>query len=329
MSSEVFPVVYSTLAVTAIASLVLENYALGEIVSCEFWHRGLCDIYLIQTPTAPYIFRVSHHHWRSHSDINFELELLDFWRQQNLPVAHPIPTKTQQFALEINAPEGKRYGTLFPYAPGEIAIGDFNTTQSLLLGKTLAQLHETSRKFQPSVSRQSLTLEYLFTDSWAVIKPFLKHRSEDIAYLEKAMNASREKIGDLPQSKPFWVICWGDPHSGNTHFTSDNQMTLFDFDQCGYGWRIFDIAKFWHVSLRTGISRKVRDTFLEGYQTIAPLSQPELALLQPFTQAAHFWSWSISIHNASVHNWCLLDDSYFNRRLEQFKRLSSKDWQLF
>lgn len=329
MSQKVFPVVYSTLASGAIASLVLDNYSVGEIASCQFWHRGLCDVYIIQTPICPYIFRVSHHHWRSQSDIIFELELLDFWRQQQLPVAYPIPTQDRQLWLEIDAPEGKRYGTLFPYAPGEIAIGDFNTTQSLLLGKTLAKLHETSRRFQPTAHRQPLTLEYLFDASLEKIKPFLKHRPNDLEYLQKIIAHSREKIDNLPQSGAFWVVCWGDPHSGNTHFTTDNQITLFDFDQCGYGWRMFDIAKFWHVSLRTGISRKVRDTFLEGYQAISPLTARELALLQPFTQAAHFWSWSISIHSAIIHNWCLLDDSYLNRRLEQLKRISSKDWQLF
>ena len=52
----------------------------------------------------------------------------------------------------------------------------------------------------------------------------------------------------------------------NVHFTEDNQITLFDFDQCGYGWRVFDIAKFLQVSLSAGIKREIRDAFLAGYQ---------------------------------------------------------------
>jgi Ser/Thr protein kinase RdoA (MazF antagonist) len=329
MSHEVFPVVYSTLASPAIASLVVSNYPIGKVVSCQFWHRGLSDVYIIQTPLRPYILRVSHHHWRSKAEIDFELELLDFWRQRQLPIAYPLRTHHQSLSVEVNAPEGKRYAALFPYAPGEVALGDFNPTQSLLLGKTLAKLHHTSSEFQASVNRQPLSLEYLFDRSFDAIAPFLQHRHTDLDYLNQAIAESKDKLAHFPQNPPFWAICWGDPHSGNTHFTPDNQITLFDFDQCGYGWRIFDIAKFWHVALRTGISRQVREAFLEGYQAVAPLTEKELAVLQTFTQAAHLWSWSISIHAASFYNWCQLDDSYFSRRLEQFKRLASRDWQLF
>ena len=129
--------------------------------------------------------------------------------------------------------------------------------------------------------------------------------------------------------EPYWGICWGDPHSGNVHFTEDNQMTLFDFDQCGYGWRAFDIGKFLQVSLQSGLSRKVRDAFLEGYQTIETLSQIELSSLQAFTQTAYIWSWAICLNTMKMHNYSRLDPFYFSHRLERLKRLKSGDWQLF
>ena len=38
------------------------------------------------------------------------------------------------YSTEIKAPEGKRYGALFSYAPGQVALGDLNSTQSRKLG---------------------------------------------------------------------------------------------------------------------------------------------------------------------------------------------------
>ena len=326
---DLFPVIYSTLAPGALVERVLPHYQIGEARNCQFWHRGLSDVYLVETPGTPYILRVSHHHWRSGSEIDFELELLDFWRQRQLPVAYPLKTKEGKLSVEIKAPEGKRYGALFSYAPGRVALGDLNSTQSRKLGETVAQLHRAAGDFRPRVHRQPLTLEYLLDDSVEAIAPFLRHSRADLTYLLGVSAQIERQLRDFPEKPPFWTVCWGDPHSGNAHFTSDNQVTLFDFDQCGYGWRAFDIAKFLQVSLRTGLRKQVRDAFLAGYQAVWEITAMELASLQALTQTAHIWMWAISLNAAKLFNWSWLDESYFTHRLEQLKMLTSSEWQLF
>lgn len=329
MTSNVFPVNYSTLAPGAIVSRMLPQYEIGEATSCQFWNRGLSDVYLVETQTNKYILRVSHHHWRSKSDIDFELELLDFLQQRQLPVAYPIRTTDGRLSIEINAPEGKRYVTVFTYAPGQVALGDLNPTQSLKLGETVARLHQASGDFCSNSHRQPLTLEYLLDDSLEAIAPFLQHRTQDLRELIDAIAQIKYQLQDFPKEPPFWGICWGDPHSGNAHFTPADEVTLFDFDQCGYGWRAFDIAKFLQVSLSAGISKKVREAFLAGYQAVQEVTDNELTSLQAFTQAAHIWVWAISLKASSLHNYSRLDEIYFSGRLEQLKRLRSRDWQLF
>ena len=329
MTHEVFPVIYSTLASEALVSRLLPHYEIGVVARCEFWHRGLSDVYLVETPLNQYILRVSHHHWRKKSEIDFELELLDFLQQRQLPVAYPLKTLDHRLSIEINAPEGKRYAALFTFAPGKVALGDLNPTQSLLLGLTMAKLHQAAVDFRSHYHRQPLTLDYLLDDSFGIIAPFLEHRTIDLSYLAEVIAQIKHQLQDFPTEPPFWGICWGDPHSGNAHFTPTGEVTLFDFDQCGYGWRAFDIAKFLQVSLRTGISKQVREAFLSGYQTVCELTEKELASLQALTQTAHLWVWAISLNAARLHNYSRLDESYFTQRLEQLKRLKSPDWQLF
>ena len=324
-----FPAIYSTLACDALASRVLPHYEIEVVAGCQFWHRGLSDIYLVETQAKPYILRVSHHHWRSKSEIDFELELLDFLRQNQIPVAYPLPTQAGELSVEINAPEGRRYAALFPYAPGEVPLGDLNASQSHKLGKTLAKLHQVAQDFCPRSHRQPLTLEYLLDDSWHQIAPWLQQKESDRTYLAETIDLIKDRLRDLPCEPPYWGICWGDPHSGNAHFTADNQITLFDFDQCGYGWRIFDIAKFWQVSLRTGMRRKVRETFLAGYQELAKITDFEFQALQALTQTAHIWMWAISLNSAMLYDRSRLDDYFFRRRIEQLKLLNTQDWQLF
>ena len=329
VNQAVFPVVYSTLAPQALTTQVLCQYDLGDVTNCQLWNRGLSDVYLVEINKQPYILKVSHHHWRSCSDIQFELEFLEFLHDQGIPVAYPLRTKDQKLFVTIKALEGDRYAALFPYADGTVPLGDLNVSQSEIFGATLGKLHQSTASFQTQTQRQALTLDYLLDDSYPVIADCLRNRPNDLFYLEQAIAHIKLQLPAIPQKPPFWSVCWGDPHSGNVHFTANNQITLFDFDQCGYCWRVFDIAKFLQVSLHAGIPRKIRDAFLIGYQNIQELTEQELDSLPLLTQTAHIWAWAISINAAKVHSWCRLDRSYFSRRIEELKRLASKDGQLF
>lgn len=329
MVRDVFPVAYSTLAPDALTQQVLSQYEIGSITGCYFWHRGLSDVYLVETEAAQYVLRVSHHHWRSRSDIEFELEYLDFLRSHHLPIAYPLPTVNGDLHVAIAAPEGERYASLFIYAPGEVAFGDLNAVQAYKLGETLGKVHQISGQFQSSVQRQPLTLDYLLDGALEDIAPFLQQRPHDVDFLQETICQLKQQLADFPKESPYWVVCWGDPHSGNAHFMPDNHVTLFDFDQCGHGWRAFEMAKFLEISLRTGTSRRIRDAFFEGYQNIDPLMEFEVNALQSFTQVAHFWVWSISLNFAKMHNFSRLDNSYFSLRIERLKRLKAPEWQLF
>jgi Ser/Thr protein kinase RdoA (MazF antagonist) len=329
MTEPLFPVTYSTLSSHGLITHVLPHYAIGKITRCQFWCRGLSDIYQVDTPDQSYILRVSHAHWRTKADIDFELDLLSFLYQHQIPVAYPLRTVNDQLSIEICAPEGHRYAALFIHAPGQVPMGDLSLKQGTILGKTLSKVHHVGVDFQSPAQRQPLTLEHLLDDSLKSIAPFFQHRPDDLQYLDGVIAQTKLQLCDFPKEAPFWVPCWGDPHSGNTHFTTADQITVFDFDQCGYGWRIFDIAKFWHIALSTGISKHIRQAFLEGYQAVQALTPYELDALQAFTQAAHLWMWSINLTQATLHNYSRLNDFYFTQRLEQLKFLCSNEWQLF
>jgi Ser/Thr protein kinase RdoA (MazF antagonist) len=326
MANSHFPVTYSTLRADVLATHVLTHYAIGPVVKCCLWTRGLSDVYIVKTDHQQYVLRVSHAHWRSRADIHFEMALLDFLQQRHIPVSHPLATHEGELLLEINAPEGSRFATLTTYAPGEIPLGDFNKIQSEHLGKTLAQLHIATAEFHTTIDRQPLDLNHLIDQSLDVILPQVKNPTT-AGVLTAIRDDLHNALRSLPQEAPFWVICWGDPHSGNVHCVTDQQMTLFDFDQCGYGWRAFDVAKFLQMALCSGMRYSVRDAFVNGYQSIQPLTDEEITALTPLTQVAHLWRWAISLNHALMNEYSRLDNFYFLNRIEQLKMLKTNDWQ--
>ena len=324
-----FPVTYSTLSCGALTQQLLSQYEIGTVLSCEFWRRGLSDVYLVETQTSQYVLRVSHAHWRSQCEIGFELELLEFLNQTQIPVAYPLRTKDGELWIPIQAPEGDRYAALFIYAPGCIAIGDLNASQSYTLGKTVAELHRVTPKFESQFSRPDLTLDFLLSQSMQTILPFMSDHQYDRSNLVHTADQLMAELAKHPTDFPHWVMCWGDPHSGNVHFTRDDRLMMFDFDQCGYGWRAFEVAKFFQVAIRGGVSIQVRSAFLAGYQAVSSLEKWELESLRAFTQVSHIWSWAIALTHAKVHDYCKLDYHFFNCRLEHLKRLRSPDCHLY
>lgn len=170
-----------------------------------------------------------------------------------------------------------------------------NGRQSQYLGKALANMPKTLDDFKSSFSRPALSSEYLLERSMEAIAPLYKYRSSDIDYLKNQIKKIKIQLElQLPNLAPTYGICVGDVHSGNAHFTQQDEPTVFDFDQCGYGWRAFDIAKFIHTARIWKIEATVKDAFLQGYQGIRQLDTAEIASIPIFVKVAHIWVMGIS-----------------------------------
>ncbi len=165
--------------------------------------------------------------------------------------------------------------------------------------------------------------EYLLDSSLNALAPLYKQRRNDIEYLYKQAESLKNKLTllSLPKFAPFYGMCIGDIHSGNTYFAQLNQPTLFDFDQCGYGWRAFDIGNI-NTSITWKIDSKVIRAFLDGYQSVHNLSNIELVAIPLFTKVAHIWVMGISasiVGDVLPYGW--FTDDWLDNKLKIFERL--------
>lgn len=325
MGRNLIRVIHSIISGDALIETVLNYYSIGTSRSCQIYKRGLNDTYLVTTEQEKYILRVYRCGWRTKEEIDFELELLAFLHEQKQPVAYPLKRENGSFTTEVAAPEGKRYAAVFSYAPGQAVNEKLNGRQSEYLGKALANIHKTLDDFKSSFSRPALSSEYLLDQSMEAIAPLYKYRSSDIDYLKNQIEKIKIQLKlQLLYSVPAYGICVGDVHSGNAHFTQQDEPTLFDFDQCGYGWRAFDIAKFIHTALIWKIDATVKDAFLQGYQGIRQLDAAEIASIPIFIKVAHIWVMGIStsvVGDVLPYGWFTGD--WLDVRLETLRSLDN------
>ena len=310
---------YSQLSAESAGQLVASHYDAIEPQRCKFYMLGLHDNYLIESNDGAYILRIYRNDWRSREEVYFELELLLYLEGKHAPIAAPVLTTRGEPAFSIDGPEGNRLAVLFTYAEG-YAPGDGLTTEHCeLLGRAVSTVHELSNTFSTIQRRPTLDIDHLVDESIDTIKPFLD--SEGVVFINTLHKLLRKMWPILPKERGTFGICMGDVNSKNFHIDRNQNVTLFDFDQCGFGYRAFEIGKFSSSLLKHSHKSTLVNAFLDGYQEVRQLKNIEYEAIRYFEMVSVVWVMSIHAKNANRIGHKYLEQSYWNDKLQDLREL--------
>ena len=322
-----FPVLHSVLSTSALISDILPDYGIGEIAACQFFTGGFNDTYRVRTVQgSTYYLRVYRKNWRTLPDILYELDVLNHLRIKGFPAARPMPLLDGRYYHEIHAPEGLRYAALFSEAPGkDISYDQEPEEMSFRYGQAVAQLHNAVDDFTSPHQRFHVDLELLINTPLRNIAPFLAHRSDDWAYLQRFTADLRQRIVELPITALEQGFCHGDLQGYHAYVDTDGTLTFIDFDCGGYGFRAYDLAVFrWCSRLQEQEDRRW-EPFLRGYRETRPLNEVDVRAVPLFVGARYLWH--MGVHTQNAYDWGCewLNDKYFNEKLG-FLRAMEKDY---
>jgi Ser/Thr protein kinase RdoA (MazF antagonist) len=264
------------------------NYNLSSPLECEFIRRGFNDHYLVKTAGERYIFRVylrDKYYISSPDDFRFELEFLTFLAGRGVPVAEPIEAQNGGFLVKIQLPENVRFAALFRFAEGvELAKYTPKTPElSERLGGNVAKLHLYADSFKTSYSRYHLDFRYLIDEPLQTLEKHLLERGKgDLNFFKPFAAELKAQISQLPKASTYGII-HADLHGRNIHYDDKAGFCIFDFDHCAYGWRAYDFATFSDIPAERWMA------FLEGYESVRPLSQLEKDAIPAFTKLRAIW----------------------------------------
>ena len=273
---------YSTLSADELMTKVLPEYLIDTPLECKFWERGANDTYQVRCTHASYFLRVYRHGAFPREANEFEAEALSYLHQRGCSVAYPIARKSGGYLTEIMAPEGLRFVLLTSQAEG--SAPDYDSAESCrLVGQSVAQLHVASNGFTTSHKRIRLDLLGLLENSMADIRKHIAHRPDALGTIERIAKDARTAVQAVPVESLDTGICHGDLHGGNL-YVHDGKVTHFDFEECAFGYRVYDLATFkWGSCIGSDERRAKRwPVFLEGYESIRPLSDSEHSLVDTF-----------------------------------------------
>lgn len=327
MNNNIVPVTYSTIDKQFLEKLVVENYAIPPIQRILFYRRSLNDTYIIRTKTQKYVMRV-YRKWRTVSDVEFEMAWLAHLNFKHAPVMQVIAKKDNTFCTTIQAPEGLRCIVLFPWLE-EIFHQPLTRDTAYTCGESLAKIHLSSDDFKTDFNRLKLDEEHLIDEPMKGIVAWYGE-TRDLSTLKRYAEQAKNRMRSLSRQGSQYGVCHGDTYFSNLMFTKGNEPLWIDFDCCGLGYRIYDIASFywalkikwegWHIEYNDS-DAVIWKSFLEGYQKIRILNQQEWESLPDFVIARGLWA--LGLHPNNIDDWssesCEEGGTFLDQHLELFK----------
>lgn len=274
---DVFPVTDSTLSASALNGFIMEKYALGAAFSCSLFRTGINDTYFLSNRAVTYVARVYSCDWRTEVDILDEITLLNHLKQDGLSVSYPIKDINGEFLQRLHAPEGLRFMVLFSYAEGT-KVRFLSREMCTTIGTFMATMHRRTDKL--NLNRINYTSQVLLDTPYTFAGQHFSESLPEMQYIKGLMDQINTSFMVL--DTPSWQrgVVHMDIWYDNFNVDEQDNITVFDFDFCGTGWLVLDVAYFcsqlFHIETDKKQYEEKRAAFLKAYQKVMPLSEQEL-----------------------------------------------------
>jgi Ser/Thr protein kinase RdoA (MazF antagonist) len=230
-------------------------------------------IYEFERDGAEYILRIGHNRRRSVELIQGEIDWINYLAAGGAGVSRAILSQNGELVECIDDDKGGQFlVTAFVKAQGR-PVWEIGWTTELYerYGELLGRIHVLSRTYTPRYPAWRRgewdDPNNLNVEQW--LPP-----SEVVA--AQKFRQIKAHLDTLPRSAESYGLIHQDAHGGNFFVDETGRFTLFDFDDCVYGWYIYDVAMvvmYMTVNAQDPLSvtQEFMPPFWRGYQREMPL----------------------------------------------------------
>ena len=262
----------SILSEAALAGIIRAEYGLTEIAAVLFWRTGIAgnDVYEILADGSKYLMKI-YFHKVDPVQVAASITLMMIVKKHGLPVPAVMLNKNADSVIHIDFPEGRRLGVLFEFIEG-IEPDMADEADAFQIGTLLSNLYQAFDTIEEKLPLRSIGHHYLVQNAIDQLSIYLPNEKEKIGYLSNMGKELWARLdGTLENAQLSYGLCHGDFHTGNMKKDKLGHIHLFDFDACGYGYRLFDIGVYandtWKPTTREELAadRKALDLCSQGY----------------------------------------------------------------
>ncbi len=256
-------------SLTTFATELLKDYGIhGAKVSCINFEFNAT--FAVESESgAKYALRININSTRTVENMKGEIEWVRHLnRTSGIHTPTPIATVKDDYIVSaLHADSGQTlYGLMYSWLEGE-ELGDEPTMEQLHeVGRAIATLHQESTDFALSADAALPTFNDFF---WGTEDFLFSEKSvlsdADRALIQQAHDLIMQFTNDLYENSKVHII-HADMHGWNLMWNQD-QLSVFDFDDCGYGVEAQDLA----VTLYYLDTPEQDEALLNGYKSVRPL----------------------------------------------------------
>ncbi|MFA0962773.1 phosphotransferase [Roseivirga sp. BDSF3-8] len=325
------PVIDSTISPEALSEWLGEAYPFSQAPEVKLFRTGINHSYFVTAGAEKSVLRIYSYQWRTETQIREEIRVLQMADRAGVPVSLPMPDKDGNYLQTLEAPEGQRFAMLFTFAEGK-KVRHFSERLCERLGETMGRWHAATEGEE--VQRITYTARTLAQDPYTYAGRFFRAENNEMQFIRRSGDKISELFGQADQAKLRSGIVHLDIWYDNMNITPEETFTFFDFDFCGNGWLLHDVAYFLTQMYFQEADKQVYEgkkaAFLRGYTRTNSLSDEEIALL-PWSSLS-IWIFYLGVQSRRFDNWSnvFLSENYLIRfmgMIKDYLKYNGIEWE--
>ncbi len=305
----VLPILKSFVEPVALCDQLSEAYGLTD-VRVQLLKATMRDVYEVTADQGRFVATIYSHHDSQPSHVFAEQVFTNFLMRKGAPVITTLPTQRDEYLVLLPFPEGSRFLALLPHIDGEPFSKQPTSEQIRQYGEAIARIHLAADHYAGPLKRPVYQTNRLLWEPYETIKSTLRDRV-NIRALRNIAERVAQGLQQLQTKRPWFGMIHGDVVPSNALFQKDGTLTVIDFDLCGYGWRMYDVATFFNEARYWNMGDSAQAAFLEGYESIFPIPEEQKRTLPLLGAARSIWA----LGHAAAHVDTWGSDVYLSQKV--------------
>lgn len=233
------------------------------------------------------VFRVHRPDYHSRAEITSELAWIKALRDEHVVVTpEPIPLLDGSLIADIDDDGTDRHVVAFEFLSGrEPSESDGLVPWFRKLGAVHAKLHAHARHWRrpEGFARKVWNFRTTLGNAplWGDFRAGLGLDAVGRALLERTASVLERDLARIGEGADDFGLIHADLRLANLLVEGD-RLALIDFDDCGFSWFLYDFAAAISFIEHEPYIPDLREAWLEGYRSEAPLSDAEAERLSTF-----------------------------------------------
>lgn len=266
-------------------------------------------VYEFEVDGVSFILKLTHDIHRSESQIAAELDWVNYLDTNGLSICKAVPSEEDNLIEVIDLDGSCFFAYVFRKAGGrQSRLDDWTDEMLSEWGRVTGRMHALSCKFE--FSDKAYERPHWYDEGYVGMENYLPSDENDVIANYKQLLT---RIQAFPTDRKSYGLIHSDLHHGN-FFINNGRITVFDTDDCHFGWYAFDLCIPLFYVLRDKdidpddreFARHFMRHFMDGYHRENRLEPFWIERIPDFLKLREYDIYSIILNNnlAESSDWC-------------------------